>query len=109
MKSKGKREEAPRGPAGGEMDANAMIVGGYLAGYAPAGEYGPGVMVMTTDEIIAGLTDMADVGQGEVNRVLVSMGYSPGRNEAGSYGWLLRPLEGEREPPGALKGENTEV
>lgn len=75
------------------VDANAIILGRYLKGYVPVDEFGPGVTVMTTDDIIAALSDMADISQGDVNRVLAVLGYVPGRNTAGSFGWLMKHIE----------------
>lgn len=75
------------------VDANALILGRYLEGYVPVDEFGPGVTVMATDDIIAALSDMADISQGEVNRVLAVLGYVPGRNTAGSFGWLMKRIE----------------
>lgn len=75
------------------VDANAVILGRYLEGMVPADKYGPGVTVMTTDDIIAALSDMADLTQGDVNRVLAVLGYVPGHNKAGSFGWLMKRIE----------------
>lgn len=47
---------------------------------------------MATDEIISELTSMADLEPAEVNRCLASMGYLPGRNDAGVFGWLLKRI-----------------
>lgn len=73
------------------VDANAIIIGNFLLGYVPAEEYGPGVEVMTTDDIITAPGDMADLTQEDVNRVLATIGYRPGRNAAGIFGWLMKP------------------
>lgn len=81
-----KNEEEP-------VDTNALILGRYLEGYVPVDEFGPGVTVMATDDIIAALGDMADISQGEANRVLAVLGYVPGRNTAGSFGWLMKRIE----------------
>lgn len=70
------------------VDANAVIIGNFLQGYIAVDEYGPGVTVMTTDEIISALSDMA-----AVNQVLATIGYKPGRNEAGSFGWLMKHID----------------
>ena len=75
------------------IDANAVILGQYLEGYIPVDKYGPGVTVMSTDDIIAELSDMADMTQSDVNRVLAGLGYKPGRNPAGSFGWLMKHIE----------------
>lgn len=48
---------------------------------------------MSTDEIISALSDMADLSQADVNRALVVIGYKPGRNNAGSFGWLMKKIE----------------
>lgn len=39
------------------VDANAVIIGNFLQGYIAVDEYGPGVTVMTTDEIISALSN----------------------------------------------------
>lgn len=72
------------------MDANFILITNYLRGYMPTAEYGPGVTVVTTDEIIAALADMAELEQSDVNNILVACGYSPGRNDTGSFGWLMK-------------------
>ena len=75
------------------VDANAIIIGNFLQGYIAVDEYGPGVTVMTTDEITSALSDMADLEQADVNRVLAVLGYKPGHNSAGSFGWLMKHIE----------------
>lgn len=75
------------------VDANAVILGNFLQGYIAVDKYGPGVTVMTTDEIIAALADMADLSQAEVNQCLATIGYQPGRNDAGSFGWLIKHID----------------
>lgn len=74
------------------VDANAVILGCFLEGYVPVDRFGPGVTVMTTDDIISALADMADISQADVNRVLAVLGYKPGRNSAGSFGWLMKKI-----------------
>lgn len=88
---KGKKniDEAKEQP----VDANAVILGNFLRGYVAVEEFGPGVTVMTTDDIISALADMADLTQGDVNRVLATIGFKPGRNTAGSFGWLMKRIE----------------
>lgn len=78
------------------VDANAVILGRFLEGYVPVDRFGPGVTVMSTDDIISALADMADmadISQADVNRVLAIIGYKPGRNTAGSFGWLLKHID----------------
>lgn len=75
------------------VDANAVILGRFLEGYIPVDSFGPGVIVMSTDDIISALSDMADISQVDVNRVLATIGYTPGRNTAGSFGWLMKRIE----------------
>lgn len=36
---------------------------------------------------------MADITQADVNRVLAVLGYKPGHNSAGSFGWLMKHIE----------------
>lgn len=60
---------------------------------SPSTNTAPGVTVMTTDEIISALSDMADLEQAAVNQVLATIGYKPGRNEAGSFGWLMKHID----------------
>lgn len=74
------------------VDANAVIIGNFLQGYIPVDSYGPGVTIITTDEIISQLSDMADLTQDDVNRVLATIGYKPGRNDAGSFGWMMKRI-----------------
>lgn len=72
------------------MDANFILITNYLRGYVPTAEYGPGVTVVTTDDIIAALADMAELEQNDVNNILVACGYSPGYTDTGSFGWLMK-------------------
>lgn len=74
------------------VDANAIIIGTFLQGHVPVDDFGPGVVIMTTDDIISALADMADISQADVNRVLATIGYKPGRNTAGSFGWMMKPI-----------------
>lgn len=75
------------------VDTNALIIGTFLQGYVAVDKFGSGVVVMTTDEIISSLSDMADLEQSDVNRVLATNGYKPGRNSVGSFGWLMKPID----------------
>lgn len=77
----------------GGVDANAVILGRYLQGCVPADEFGPDVEIKTTDDIIADLADMADLTQTDVNRVLATLGYTPGRNTSGAFGWMLKRIK----------------
>lgn len=72
-----------------DQNPDELIVCSYMQDYSPAGEYGQGVMVLTTADIIAALSDMADVDAATVNRVLVQLGFVPGRNNSGAFGWLV--------------------
>ena len=78
--------EAPTPP----VDANGVILGSYLEGYTPVDSFGPGVTVKTTDDIIAALAEMADISQADVNQFMAMQGFTPGRNTAGSFGWLMK-------------------
>ena len=73
-----------------EMDTNIIIIEEYIQRYTPADSYGGGVIIRTTADIINDLADMADITPDEVNAVLVREGYRPGRNNSGSFGWLMR-------------------
>lgn len=75
------------------VDPNGIILGRFLEGYVPVDQFGPGVTVMSTDDIITALSDMADISQADVNRVLTVLGYKPGHNSAGSFGWLMKHIE----------------
>lgn len=75
------------------VDANAIILGRFLEGCVPVDQFGPGVTVMSTDDIISALADMAEITQTDVNRVLAVLGYKPGRNSAGSFGWLMKRID----------------
>lgn len=72
------------------QDTNTIIVEEYIRQYAPADTYGSGVIIQTTADIINDLADMADLDHDEVNAVLIREGYRPGRNNSGSFGWLMR-------------------
>lgn len=71
---------------------NSIIIEEYLTRFAPAGKYGPGVMIQTTADIISELSDMADLDPDEVNAILIHHEYRPGRNNSGSFGWLMRQI-----------------
>lgn len=73
-----------------EQDTNTIIVEEYIKRYAPADTIGSGVIIQTTADIINDLADMADLDHDEVNAVLIREGYRPGRNNSGSFGWLMR-------------------
>ena len=75
------------------VDANGIILGRFLEGYIAVDEYGPGVTIMTTDDIISSLSDMADISQADVNQVLATIGFKPGRNSAGSFGWMMKKIQ----------------
>lgn len=72
------------------VSANTIIIEEYLKDYTPAKEQGGGVIIQTTADIISALADMADVEADEVNAILIKQGYRPGRNNSGSFGWLMR-------------------
>lgn len=79
-----KDEDSPK------QDTNTIIVEEYIKHYAPADTFGPGVVIITTADIINELADMADLEPDEVNVVLIREGYRPGRNNSGSFGWMMR-------------------
>ncbi len=80
----GKDEDYPK------QNTNTIIVEEYIKRYAPADTFGPGVVIITTADIINELADMADLDPDEVNTVLIREGYRPGRNNSGSFGWMMR-------------------
>lgn len=79
-----KDEDSPK------MDTNTVIVEEYIKCYAPAEAYASGVIIQTTADIINELADMADLDPDEVNAVMIRQGYRPGRNNSGSFGWMMR-------------------
>ena len=74
------------------VDANAIILGNYLQGFIPVDSFSAGVTIITTDDIISSRSAMADLSQEDVNRVLATLGYKPGRNDAGSFGWMMKRI-----------------
>ncbi len=72
------------------QNTNTIIVEEYIKRYAPADTFGPGVVIITTADIINELADMADLDPDAVNHVLIREGYRPGRNNSGSFGWMMR-------------------
>lgn len=62
---------------------NAIIIEEYIKRYDPVESYAAGVAIMTT-------ADMADLDPDEVNAVLIREGFRPGRNNSGSFGWMMR-------------------
>ena len=73
-----------------KIDCNTIIVEEYIKCYAPVESYTAGVAIRTTGDIINELADMADLEPDEVNAVMIREGYRPGRNNSGSFGWLMR-------------------
>ena len=72
------------------VDANTVVIEAFLQGFVPVDAYSPGVIVMTTDDIISALGEMVDLDQCTVAGVLAGLGFRPGRNNAGSFGWLMK-------------------
>lgn len=72
------------------VNANSIILARFLDGFSAADHFAPGVSVITTDQIISELGDMADISRDEVNSALAVLGYTPGRNSVGSFGWLMK-------------------
>lgn len=79
-----KDEDSPK------MDTYTIIVEEYIKCYSPADKYEGGVIIQTTADIINELADMADLDPDEVNAVMIRQGYRPGRNNSGSFGWMMR-------------------
>lgn len=93
------------------VSGHCVILEGYLKGWAPAPEPGPGVIYKTTREIIDELEDMAELNFGTVIDIMASLGF---RTEyafnGGSLGWMMlkspgtvhtiRPATPEDEDPG---------
>lgn len=75
-----------------QLDPAAVILGKYLQGFIPADKYTSGVVIMTTDDIIAALGPMIDLDQATVSMHLSDIGFTCGYNNAGSFGWLMKPL-----------------
>lgn len=74
-----------------EVSINAIIIEEYLSRYTPAERYeGGGVIIRTTSDIISDLSEMTDLDPDAVNMVMIAQGYRPGRNNSGSFGWLMR-------------------
>lgn len=73
-----------------EISTNAIILEEYLSRYAPAERYEGGVIIRTTSDIISDLSEMTDLEPDAVNMVMIAQGYRPGRNNSGSFGWLMR-------------------
>lgn len=48
------------------------------------------MVIITTDDIIAALGPMADISRASVSNALISLGFRPGRNTAGSFGWMMK-------------------
>lgn len=74
-------------------DANRIIIEAYLSAYEPHNGISPGLVVLTTDDIIEALGSMADISQADVNHAMVALGFEPGYNSAGTFGWLMKLRE----------------
>ena len=73
-----------------EIVADTLTMSEYLNDYMPVDRYTHGVVIKTTDELIA---ELDDITKTDVNRVMVALGYKPGRNDSGSFGWMLRRID----------------
>lgn len=79
-----------KGTAMQESNPAEVILSHYLLDFKPVASYEQGVHVVTTNDIIADLSDMMDMEPNDVANFMVSAGYRPGRNDTGSFGWMMR-------------------
>lgn len=76
-----------------EVSNNILILREYIKRYSPVETYIPGggaTQISTTADIISDLSDMADLTPDEVNSVMFERGFRLGRNNVGSFGWILQ-------------------
>lgn len=86
MKNNSERPRQDRAEQDMPSDANRIIIEAYLSAYEPHNGISPGLVVLTTGDIIEALGSMADISQADVNHAMVALGFEPGYNAAGSYG-----------------------
>lgn len=73
-----------------QMNTNVIILEEYLKRYKPISSAVGGVIITSTADIMSELGDMADLKPDEVNAVMIRLGYRPGRNKSGSFGWMMQ-------------------
>lgn len=93
MKSNSERPRQDRAEQDMLSDANRIIIEAYLSAYEPHNGISSGLVVLTTDDIIEALGSMADISQADVNNAMASLGFRPGHDRAGTFGWLMKLRE----------------
>lgn len=73
-----------------QVNPNLVILEEYLKRYKPISSALGGVIITSTADIMSELGDMADLKPDEVNAVMIRLGYRPGRNKSGSFGWMMQ-------------------
>lgn len=73
-----------------QINTNVIILEEYLKRYKPISSAVGGVIITSTADIMSELGDMADLKPDEVNAVMIRLGYRPGRNKSGSFGWMMQ-------------------
>ena len=73
-----------------QMNTNVIILEAYLKRDKPIASAVGGVIITSTADIMSELGDMADLKPDEVNAVMIRLGYRPGRNKSGSFGWMMQ-------------------
>ena len=73
-----------------QINTNVIILEEYLKRYKPISSAVGGVIITSTADIMSELGDMADLKPDEVNAVMIRLGYRPGRNQSGSFGWMMQ-------------------
>ena len=73
-----------------QVNTNVIILEEYLKRYKPISSALGGVIITSTADIMSELGDMADLKPEEVNAVMIRLGYRPGRNKSGSFGWMMQ-------------------
>ncbi len=77
------------------VSGHCIILEGYLKGWAPAPEPGPGVIYKTTREIIDDLEDMIEIEPRDVASVMSQIGFRAHYEiDGGPHGWMMRKVPG---------------
>lgn len=73
-----------------QVNTNVIILEEYLRRFKPIQSATGGVIITSTADIMSELGDMAYLKPDEVNAVMIRLGYRPGRNKSGSFGWMMQ-------------------
>lgn len=70
------------------------VLEGYLNGWAPAREYGKGVILKTSQDIVNDLEDMTALNAAAVSDIMSQLGFRAHFTPEGLHGWMLLRVPG---------------